>query len=189
MTVSPLIWPTADPAVGTSVRPVRMSSRDSRAGRLYASRLRFEQELNNTYGNSASAAELFSLLSALGGVPIRRSLAVTGAVGQHGEMQIIGGVNEKIEGFWEICRARRTLGEQPEGDYGVVLPLANVDDLMLRPPVIASVVEEGWFHIWPIRDIDAGLPLLTGLPAAEVHARVDRQLQEYYEIARQLPTR
>jgi predicted ATP-dependent protease len=105
-------------------------------------------------------------------------------LGQHGELQLIGGVNEKIEGFWEICRARRARGERPEGPYGVLIPLANADDLMLRPAVVASIVEEGWFHVWPIPDVDAGLPLLTGLPAATIHARVDRQLREFYELAR-----
>src|SRR5262249_41108581 len=101
-------------------------------------RIRFEQEHGATGGDSASAAELFALLSALAQAPIRRSLCVTGAVGQYGEIQPIGGVNTKIEGFWELCRARRAQGEQPQGGYGMLIPAVNARDLMLRPEVAAS---------------------------------------------------
>jgi predicted ATP-dependent protease len=146
-------------------------------------RLRFEQELDGTSGPSASAAELFALLSALAEVPIRRALAVTGSVGQTGEIQAIGGVNDKIEGFWEVCRARRAAGEVPEGAYGVLIPASNAADLMLRPEVAESIAGEDWFHIWPIKDTDEGLPLLTGLPATEIHARADRRLARFYEAA------
>jgi predicted ATP-dependent protease len=152
-------------------------------------RLRFEQEHEWSAGPSASAAELFALLSALANVPIRRALAVTGTVGLQGEIQPIGGANEKIEGFWEICRARREQGERPEGGvYGVLIPAANAQDLMLRAEVAASIAGDGWFRIWPLRDVDDGLPILTGLSARELHARVARQLQRYNEIAlRDLP--
>lgn len=152
-------------------------------------RLRFEQEHEYTSGPSASAAELFALLSALASVPIRRALAVTGAVGQHGELQVIGGVNDKIEGFWEICRARREQGERPDGGtYGVLIPAANAQDLMLRAEVVNSIAEEGWFNVWPLQNVDDGLPILTGMSAREVHTRVARQLRRYNEIAlRDLP--
>jgi AAA domain/Lon protease (S16) C-terminal proteolytic domain len=151
-------------------------------------RMRFEQEHEYTSGPSASAAELFALLSALAEVPIRCALAVTGAVGQHGEMQLIGSTNEKIEGFWEICRARRAGGETPEGAYGVLIPAANAGDLMLQPAMAESIAREGWFHIWPIRQMDDGLPLLTGVSAASFHVRVDRQLRRFYHLARQSET-
>jgi hypothetical protein len=146
-------------------------------------RIRFEQEHGGTGGDSASAAELFALLSALAQVPIRRSLAVTGAVGQYGEIQPIGGVNTKIEGFWELCRARRVQGEQPDGGYGVLIPSVNTRDLMLRPEVARSIAEEAWFHIWPISTVDEGLVLLTGLPAEEIHQRVDARLKRFHERA------
>ena len=151
----------------------------------FVARMRFEQEHDYTSGPSASAAELFALLSVLAQVPIRCAMAVTGAVGQQGEMQLIGGTNEKIEGFWEICRMRRARGERPEGAYGVLIPAANAGDVMLRPEVAASIADEGWFHVWPVQHVDEGLPLLTGVSAAEVHARVDRQLQRFYELALQ----
>ena len=110
-------------------------------------------------------------------------------VAQHGELQVIGGVNDKIEGFWEICRARRAQGERPDGGtYGVLIPAANAQDLMLRAEVVASIADEGWFSVWPLHTVDEGLPILTGLSAREVHARVARQLQRYNEIAlRDLP--
>lgn len=150
-------------------------------------RLRFEQEHGFVSGPSASAAELFALLSALSRVPIRASIAVTGAVGQHGELQVVGGVNEKIEGFWQICRERRERGEQLDGDSGVIMPSANVRDIMLRGEIADEIIEGGWFHIWPIANIDEGLPLLMGVSAADVHGRVERQLQRFYEIAQQQP--
>jgi predicted ATP-dependent protease len=149
-----------------------------------AARIRFEQEHGATGGDSGSAAALFALLSALALVPLRRSLAVTGAVGQYGEIQPIGGVNTKIEGFWEICRARRAQGEQaPNGGYGVLIPAVNTRDLMLRPDVADSIAGEGWFHVWPISTVDEGLALLTGLPAEAVHARVEQRLKRFHELA------
>jgi predicted ATP-dependent protease len=148
-------------------------------------RLRFEQRHEKSAGDSASAAELFALLSAIAEVPIFCSLAVTGAIGQYGDLQPIGGVNHKIEGFWELCRARRTAGEQPMVPYGVLIPAANADDLMLREEVAESIAREAWFHIWPISSVDEGLPLLTGQPVAKLHALVEKRLQSFYEIAMQ----
>jgi predicted ATP-dependent protease len=146
-------------------------------------RLRFEQG-GTTSGPSASAAELFALLSALAGVPLRACVAVTGAVGQHGEVQVIGGVSDKIEGFWQICRLRREQGELPDGAYGILVPAANTGDLLLRPEVAQAIAEEGWFHIWPIANVDQGIPMLTGMPAQGVHERVNATLDRYYSLAR-----
>jgi predicted ATP-dependent protease len=152
-------------------------------------RMRFEQEHTITDGDSASAATLYAILSALAEAPITSSRALTGAVGQYGEIQTIGGVNEKIEGFWEICQARRERGERPDVPYGMLIPAANAQDLMLRPEVIAAIAEDGWFHLWPIRTLDDGIPLLFGLPAADLHARVDARLQRFFELAApQTPT-
>lgn len=147
-------------------------------------RVRFEQEHGATGGDSASAAELFALISALAQVPLRRSLAVTGAVGQYGEIQPIGGVNTKIAGFWEICRARRAQGEQAEGGYGVIIPATNTRDLMLQPEIAASIVNEGWFHILPISTVDEGLALLTGLPPQAIHDRVEQRLHQFSELSK-----
>ncbi len=145
-------------------------------------RLRFEQEEGGN-GNSASAAALFALLSSLAEAPIYSARAITGAVGQYGELQTIGAVNEKIEGFWEICRQRRAAGEAAEVPYGIIIPVANAQDLMLRREVARSIADDGWFTVWPIGTVDDGIPLLTGLTAAEFHARVDRRLQRFYELA------
>jgi hypothetical protein len=152
-------------------------------------RMRFEQEHNITDGDSASAATLYAILSALAETPITCSRALTGAVGQYGEIQTVGGVNEKIEGFWEICQARRAQGEQPSVPYGMLIPASNMRDLMLRPEVVTAIAEEGWFHLWPIHTLDDGIPLLFGLPAAELHARVAQRLQRFFEVsALQPPT-
>lgn len=121
----------------------------------------FEQAYGTVEGDSASAAELFALLSALSGTAIRQSLAVTGSVNQHGDIQAIGGVNEKIEGFYDVCR-RRGL----DGSHGVLIPAANIKHLMLRADVVAAV-EKGEFHVWSYVSADEGLALLTGKDAGE----------------------
>lgn len=121
----------------------------------------FEQSYAAVEGDSASAAELFALLSAIAEVPIKQSLAVTGSVNQHGEIQFVGNINEKIEGFFDVCRARGLTGNQ-----GVIIPAGNVQHLMLRHDVVDSVAA-GTFHIYPIGIVDDGLELLTGLPAGE----------------------
>jgi predicted ATP-dependent protease len=146
-------------------------------------RIRFEQEHGTLGGDSASGALLFALLSALADVPIRYSYSVTGAVGQYGELQPIGGVNTKIEGFWELCRLRRARGEQPEGGHGVIIPAVNTRDIMLRAEVAQSIASEGWFHIWPASTVDEAMTLLTGLPAPELHACVEKRLAEFHQIA------
>ncbi len=124
----------------------------------------FEQSYGMVEGDSASVAELCGLLSALADVPIKQSLAVTGSVNQHGQVQPIGGVNEKIEGFFDVCRARGLTGDQ-----GVLIPASNVKHLMLREDVVAAAAD-GKFHVWPIETVDQALTLLTGVPAGEPDA-------------------
>ncbi|MEZ4869191.1 MAG: ATP-binding protein [Caldilineaceae bacterium] len=121
----------------------------------------FEQSYGGVDGDSASSAELYALLSAIAEVPIKQSLAVTGSVNQHGQVQAIGGANEKIEGFFDICRARGLTGQQ-----GVLIPAANTKHLMLRQDVV-NAVAEGQFHVYSVETIDQGIELLTGVPAGE----------------------
>ncbi len=122
----------------------------------------FEQSYGGVDGDSASSAELYALLSALAQAPIKQSLAVTGSVNQHGQVQAIGGVNEKIEGFFDICRSRGLAGDQ-----GVLIPAANVKHLMLRQDVVGAVAD-GKFHIYPIETVEQGIEVLTGKPAGEM---------------------
>lgn len=124
----------------------------------------FEQSYSGVEGDSASSAELYALLSALAEAPLKQSLAVTGSVNQFGEVQAIGGVNEKIEGFFDICKARGLTGDQ-----GVLIPAANVKHLMLHRDVIEAV-QGGQFHIYPLQTIDQGIEILTGIEAGERRA-------------------
>ncbi|MEW8231950.1 MAG: ATP-binding protein [Candidatus Thiodiazotropha endolucinida] len=119
----------------------------------------FEQSYGGVEGDSASSAELYALLSALSGLPIKQQFAVTGSVNQMGEVQAIGGVNEKIEGFFDICRTRGLSGHQ-----GVLIPSANTKHLILREDVVQAV-KAGEFAVYPIENIDQGIALLTGTPA------------------------
>jgi predicted ATP-dependent protease len=121
----------------------------------------FEQSYGGIDGDSASSTELYCLLSALADVPVNQGMAVTGSVDQYGGVQAIGGVNDKIEGFFDLCQARGLTGGQ-----GVLIPAANVRHLMLRQDVIDACAQ-GLFHVWPIETIDQGIALLTGLPAGE----------------------
>jgi len=114
-------------------------------------RLTFEQSYESVEGDSASAAELLALLSAIAQVPLRQDLAITGSVDQHGNLQAIGGVNEKIEGFFAVCQARGLTGTQ-----GVVIPQANVRHLMLREEVV-DAVRAGKFHIWAVETVDEAI--------------------------------
>jgi len=151
-----------------------------------SARLVFEQNYSGVEGDSASSTELYAILSALSGVPIRQSIAVTGSVNQKGEVQAIGGVNEKIEGFFEVCKAKGFTGKQ-----GVMVPESNVSNLMLKEAVLEAV-KEGKFHIWSAKTIDEGIEILTGvsagkrLPSGEleegsVFDRVDKRLRELAE--------
>jgi lon-related putative ATP-dependent protease len=154
---------------------------------LFAS-LVFEQSYGGVDGDSASSAELYCLLSALADVPLRQDLAVTGSVNQHGDVQAIGGVNEKIEGFFDICAARGLTGTQ-----GVVIPRANVQHLMLREDVVAACAD-GRFAVYPVATIAEGLTLLTGMAAGErgpdgypdgsVNARVETRLRDFARVRR-----
>ncbi len=150
----------------------------------------FEQSYGGVDGDSASSTELYAILSALAGVPIRQDLAVTGSVNQKGQIQPIGGVNEKIEGFFDVCAARTFTGAQ-----GVIIPRQNVDDLMLRQNIV-DAVRQGKFHIYAIETIDEGIELLTGIPAGtrdeqgdwpadSVNGRVNRTLQEFADTLKE----
>ncbi|MGD8973591.1 MAG: ATP-binding protein [Desulfobacterales bacterium] len=119
----------------------------------------FEQSYSGVDGDSASSTEIYALLSSLSGIPIKQNIAVTGSVNQRGEIQAIGGVNQKIEGFFDCCRQ---IGSN--GDQGVMVPQRNVNDLMLRKDVVEAV-EEGRFHIYAVKTIDEGIEILTGKEA------------------------
>ena len=145
--------------------------------------LAFEQSYAGVDGDSASSTEVYAILSSLSGFPLRQDIAVTGSVNQNGEIQPIGGVNQKIEGFFDVCRNRELTGKQ-----GVMIPHQNVGDLMLRKEVVEAVAA-GKFHIYPVHSIDQGIEILTGVPAGEksqdgaypagtVNHRVDQKLRE-----------
>lgn len=124
----------------------------------------FEQSYDGVDGDSASSTELYAILSSLSGLPINQSIAVTGSVNQNGEIQPIGGVNQKIEGFFDVCKAKGLTGKQ-----GVLIPHQNIKHLMLREDVVQAV-KDGKFHVWAVRTIDEGISILTGTPAGERQA-------------------
>ena len=126
-----------------------------------SARLVFEQSYEEVEGDSASSTELYAILSRLADVPIKQGVAVTGSVNQKGEVQAIGGINEKIEGFFEVCRAKGLNGEQ-----GVLIPASNARNLMLKEEV-AAAVKEGKFHVYPVSTIDQGIEVLTGVKAGK----------------------
>ncbi|MBB5373921.1 Lon protease family protein [Acidocella aromatica] len=142
---------------------------------LFAS-LVFEQSYGGVEGDSASSAELYTLLSALAEAPLRQDIAVTGSINQHGEIQAIGGVNEKIEGFFDICRKRGLTGTQ-----GVAIPASNVRHLMLRQDVVEAC-KAGQFAIYPIATADEGITLLTGLSAEALNSKVEQRLKAFAKI-------
>lgn len=153
----------------------------------------FEQSYSGVEGDSASSAELYALLSAIADVPIKQSLAVTGSVNQHGQVQPIGGVNEKIEGFFDACKAKGLTGEQ-----GVLIPVSNVKNLMLRLDVVEAV-NQGEFYVYPVETIDEGIELLTGVEAGEpdaegnypeesINGMVHRRLEDFAERQRKFST-
>ncbi|MCG6923042.1 MAG: AAA family ATPase [Acidobacteria bacterium] len=154
-----------------------------------AASLVFEQSYSGVDGDSASCAELVALLSALADAPVRQGRAITGSVNQHGQVQPIGGVNEKIEGFFDVCQGRGLSGGE-----GVLIPASNVKHLMLRADVVEAA-EKGLFHIWPVETVDQAVELLTGLPAGvrgddghfaegSVNRRADDRLAEFAKKAR-----
>ncbi len=153
--------------------------------------LTFEQSYGLVEGDSASVAELLALLSVLADVPLKQNIAVTGSVSQRGEVQPIGGVNWKIEGFYKVCKAKGL-----DGTQGVIIPKANLKDLMLKKEVV-NAVKDGKFHVWAVGTVDEALELMTGLPAGKrlpdgtfeensVNARVDQTLRRLMETAREL---
>jgi len=155
-----------------------------------SARLVFEQSYGGIDGDSASSAELYALLSALAEVPLKQTLAVTGSVNQRGVVQPIGGVNEKIEGFFDVCETRGLTGEQ-----GVLIPASNADNLMLRPEIV-DAVDAGDFHIYPVETVDQGIELLTGVEAGTrdeqggfpddtINGQVEARLHEFADRRRQ----
>jgi predicted ATP-dependent protease len=122
----------------------------------------FEQSYSGVDGDSASSTEIYALLSSISGVPLRQDIAVTGSVNQKGEVQAIGGVNHKIEGFFDCCRKEGLTGKQ-----GVMIPESNVKDLMLRKDVV-EVVKKKKFHVYAVKTIDEGIEILTGKKAGEM---------------------
>ncbi|GAB4258024.1 Lon protease family protein [Deferrisoma sp.] len=144
----------------------------------FSASLAFEQSYSGIDGDSASSTELYALLSRIGNLPLRQDIAVTGSVNQNGEIQAIGGVNEKIEGFYRVCKAVGLTGRQ-----GVMIPEANVRHLVLHPEVVEAV-RAGRFHIYPVRTVDEGIEILTGIRAGQpgepgtVNGIVDEALEE-----------
>ena len=155
--------------------------------------LTFEQTYSEVDGDSASSTELYAILSSLADLPLRQDIAVTGSVNQKGEIQPIGGVTEKIEGFFEVCRIKGLTGKQ-----GVMIPQQNIRELALNDEVVAAVAD-GKFHIYPIADVDEGIGLLTGVaagspnrsgeyPRQTVHGRVMAKLRSYHKTYAEKPT-
>jgi lon-related putative ATP-dependent protease len=158
---------------------------------LWAS-LVFEQTYGGVDGDSASSAELYALLSSLSGLPLRQSIAVTGSVNQQGEVQAIGGVNQKVEGFFDVCRARGLSGHQ-----GVLIPASNTKHLMLRKDVV-DAVSANTFNVYPVATIEQGIELLTGVAAGEaddsgsypadtVFGKVELTMRRYADIRKDYP--
>ncbi len=157
-----------------------------------SAQLVFEQSYSGVEGDSASSAELYALLSALADIPIKQSIAVTGSINQKGQIQAVGGINEKIEGFFETCRLKGLTGQQ-----GVLIPAGNLVNLMLKEEVVEAVRQQQ-FNIWAISNVDEGIELLTGLRAGKItidektgkplfekdtlHDRVNRRLKEINQI-------
>jgi lon-related putative ATP-dependent protease len=146
----------------------------------------FEQSYGGVDGDSASSTEYYCLLSAISGIPIKQNIAVTGSINQFGEIQPIGGVNEKIEGFFDVC-----VHQGLTGDQGVIIPRTNVADLMLREDILQAV-DEGMFHIWAVDTVDDGIELLTGVkagvqdkngnfPKKTVNYAVQQGLEHFYK--------
>jgi ATP-dependent Lon protease len=144
----------------------------------------FEQSYGGVDGDSASSTEIYAILSSIAGIPLQQGIAVTGSVNQKGEIQPIGGVNQKIEGFFDVCKSRGLNGKQ-----GVIIPQQNIVELMLRHDII-DAVNRGKFHIYGIKHVDEGIEILTGIRAGKrlkdgtyekgsVHFLADRRLSEY----------
>jgi lon-related putative ATP-dependent protease len=157
-----------------------------------SARLVFEQSYAGVEGDSASSTELYALLSALSKIPIKQNIAVTGSVNQKGEVQAIGGVNEKIEGFFEVCKARGL-----KGDQGVMIPESNIQNLMLKEEVVEAVKAKK-FHVYAVKTINEGIEVLTGVESGEKHsdgsfpegsvnAQVDKELKKMVNKLKEYP--
>ena len=151
-----------------------------------AAELDFEQSYGGVEGDSASVAELCALISSLSNVPVKQNIAITGSVNQLGRVQVVGGINEKIEGFYDVCRERGL-----DGSHGVVIPADNVKHLMLREDVVEAV-KGGNFSVYAVKNVDEALTLLTGMDAGQrdekgefpkgtVNRRAEEQLVAYAE--------
>jgi lon-related putative ATP-dependent protease len=149
-----------------------------------SARIVFEQSYEGVDGDSASSAELYAILSALSAIPLKQSIAATGSVNQRGEIQAVGGINEKVEGFFDVCRVAGLSGEQ-----GVIIPRSNVQNLMLRKDVVEAC-SEGRFNVWPVSTVAEGFEILTGeeagvrdeqgrYPESSLNERVQKRLEQY----------
>ena len=159
-----------------------------------SAQISFEQHYGGVEGDSASSTELYALLSSLSNVPIKQSLAVTGSINQHGKIQPIGGATEKIEGFFDLCHTKGLTGDQ-----GVLIPVQNVQDLMLKDEVIEAV-KKGKFHVYSVENVEQGIELLTGLvagkrdesgkfPSDTLFSKIEHTLEQYTEyIERGIPS-
>jgi predicted ATP-dependent protease len=150
----------------------------------------FEQSYDGVDGDSASSTELYAILSSLSEVPVRQGLAVTGSVNQNGDIQAIGGINQKIEGFYDVCRLKGLTQAQ-----GVLMPKSNCRNLMLRPDVVQAI-KDGKFRVYAVNSIDEGIEVLTGVPAGErgpdgrypdgsINGRVEKKLRQFSEQLKQ----
>jgi lon-related putative ATP-dependent protease len=144
-----------------------------------SAQITFEQNYGGIEGDSASSTELYALLSSLSETPIKQSIAVTGSVNQLGMIQAIGGVTQKVEGWFNVCKERGLTGEQ-----GVLIPASNIRDLMLRVAVVEAV-EAGKFHIWAVETVDEGIEILTGIPAEKIHTAAKARLKNLAQILEQ----
>jgi predicted ATP-dependent protease len=151
----------------------------------------FEQLYNGVDGDSASSTELYAILSSLSGIPINQAFAVTGSVNQKGEIQPIGGVNDKIEGFYQVCKMRGL-----DGSHGVIIPIQNINNLSLSDEIIEDV-KSGKFHVYAISTIDEGIEILTGVPAGKkdvngkfpagtINYLVQEKLKKYAKLSKDL---
>jgi predicted ATP-dependent protease len=153
----------------------------------FGASLVFEQTYEPIEGDSASSSELYALLSALSGIPIRQDLAVTGSIDQQGTIQPVGGINEKIEAFFDLCAAKGLTGDQ-----GVLIPSTNLDALMLRGDVVAAI-EAGRFRVYEVGSVEEGIELITGVaagvadaegryPEGTVFHAVDQRLERFHQV-------
>jgi predicted ATP-dependent protease len=146
----------------------------------FTASIAFEQSYGGVDGDSASTAEIIALLSAISNVPIRQDIAITGSINQKGDIQVIGGINEKITGFFEVCQDRGLTGTQ-----GVVLPVQNVGDLMLREDIIEAV-QKGQFTLWPIANLDEAVEMMMNMPVDAVYTKVQHNLTVLHEASKQI---